>query len=202
MLPVKLTAWLDIESLLPPLASDRFQALKDSIAANGLLVPLVCLPDGRLIDGHHRWRACQEKGVTPRVEVHDIGEAEALDLALTLNVARRQLSPEQRKELGLSLRKRGWRQQRVASALGVAQQTVDAWEGKGSDTKNGNASPPDLRMRVSPSQQKMIGQRAAAATCGLALASQKTRSPSTEGQFVARDGRGLPTGTLTPVRLT
>lgn len=162
MSEVTLKPWTEVEALLPPLSSDRREALKNSVAGNGLLVPLLCLPDGRLIDGYHRWRACQQLDVAPRVEVRDVGEAEALDLALTLNVARRQLSPEQRKELGLSLRKQGWTQQRVASALGVVQQTVDAWEGTGRVTKIGNASPPDLRMRVSPSQQKMIGQRVAA----------------------------------------
>lgn len=47
-------------SLCIPLASEEYESLKESIRKDGLWIPLVVNPDGVVLDGHHRYRACGE----------------------------------------------------------------------------------------------------------------------------------------------
>jgi ParB-like chromosome segregation protein Spo0J len=85
---------------MPPLTTEEYVALRDDIAARGVLVPVIVDQHGRLIDGHHRRRAVQELGVTCPTEVRAVSsDHEAIDLAVTLNATRRHLSREQRREL-------------------------------------------------------------------------------------------------------
>ena len=49
--------------LMPALSASDYLALKNSIAANGVLVAVELDRDGHVIDGHHRVRACQELGI-------------------------------------------------------------------------------------------------------------------------------------------
>jgi hypothetical protein len=50
---------------LPALPKARYDELVESIRANGLEDPIV-LHEGRVLDGRHRLRACEEAGVEPR----------------------------------------------------------------------------------------------------------------------------------------
>ena len=47
---------------------DEFEKLKTSIVENGFKQPVVCLEDGTIVDGEHRWRACRELGM-PQIAV-------------------------------------------------------------------------------------------------------------------------------------
>ncbi len=85
---------------MPSLSVDEYAALRDDIAARGILVPVVADQHGRLIDGHHRRQAALELGVHCPTEIRHVqSDDEALDLAVTLNATRRHLSREQRREL-------------------------------------------------------------------------------------------------------
>jgi len=93
---------------LPPLSTEVFAALKTSIAAHGLLVPVVVSAGpalaGVVADGHHRLRACQELGlVCPRELRPFASEAELRVFQLQANITRRHLSVAQRIRLGLEL---------------------------------------------------------------------------------------------------
>jgi ParB family transcriptional regulator, chromosome partitioning protein len=72
--------------------------LKDSIAANGLLQPIVVRPGARegyeLVAGERRWRAVKELGwkKVPAV-IRDVDEQTLLTLALVENLQRASLSP-------------------------------------------------------------------------------------------------------------
>lgn len=72
--------------------------LKDSIAANGLLQPIVVRPSSRdgfeLVAGERRWRAVKELGwkKVPAV-IRDVDEQTLLTLALVENLQRASLSP-------------------------------------------------------------------------------------------------------------
>ena len=72
--------------------------LKDSIAANGLLQPIVVRPGARegfeLVAGERRWRAVRELGwkKVPAV-IRDVDERTLLTLALVENLQRASLSP-------------------------------------------------------------------------------------------------------------
>ena len=50
--------------VLPPMAPEQFEALKRDIAERGVLTPIDLDEQGRVLDGHHRLRACAELGIT------------------------------------------------------------------------------------------------------------------------------------------
>jgi len=86
--------------ILPPLLPEEFDSLKASIAERGVEVPIVVDQDDQTIDGFHRWRACEERGVfCPREVRHFETEAEKFELALRLNCRRRQLNRQQKRDL-------------------------------------------------------------------------------------------------------
>ena len=83
-----------LTALFPPMAAAQYAALKDSIAVQGLLEPLL-VHRGEVIDGRHRWQACQELGVEPRIQLLP-DDADPLACVLARNAARRDLNPSQR----------------------------------------------------------------------------------------------------------
>ncbi|WP_405071565.1 ParB N-terminal domain-containing protein [Kribbella sp. NBC_01510] len=86
--------------VMPPLSADEYAALKADIAERGVLVAVVIDQDGRTIDGHHRRQICAELGIDYPVEVRKVADdADAREIALTLNVARRHLTREQKRQL-------------------------------------------------------------------------------------------------------
>lgn len=160
---VKPRVWPEVQELLPRLSKDEREALSTSIAEDGgVHHPIVVLPDGRIIDGHHRWEI---SGGTAPVTVLDVSEAHALKLALVLNIARRHLSKEQiaegrrwQKEKYDELRAERRTEQEAADAVGVSQATASAWEQKGHIIGTDNVST-DLRYSVPKSAQKVIYER-------------------------------------------
>jgi ParB-like chromosome segregation protein Spo0J len=84
--------------------------------------------DGNVIDGHHRVKACEELGVKyPTRVIAGFSEEQKQDLSVELNMHRRHLTKEQKKELAVNLREQGWTQERIGKALGVPQQTISRW---------------------------------------------------------------------------
>lgn len=86
----------------PPMQIDEFEALKASIARNGLLEPILVW-QGRVMDGRHRLKACQALGVVPMVKVLDGTYEEAKSEAFSTNINRRHLRIGQRALLAASL---------------------------------------------------------------------------------------------------
>ena len=116
---------------MPPLADDDFAALKEDIKANGLLIPVEVDEDGNVLDGHHRVRACTELGIEWRGtwKVREgLTEAEKRRHALTLNIRRRHLTGEQKRELvAQQLVDAPERSDRsIAKDVGVSDHTVNA----------------------------------------------------------------------------
>jgi N6-adenosine-specific RNA methylase IME4 len=137
-IPTNVHAWDEIQALLPPLSLSERRALAESIEQEGVKHPILVLPDGRIIDGHHRWEL--SRGDAP-VQVLDLPEERAFTLALALNMARRQLSNEQldylqkrldrdkeaKKEAALQLVKAGMSHGETGALLGVDRSTVSKW---------------------------------------------------------------------------
>lgn len=88
---------------LPPLPPDQYSALRQNIAVNGVLVPIIVDSDGRkrgIIDGSHRKKIANELGYDcPEIVQAGLEEEEKRTLARALNLARRQLDRDQKREL-------------------------------------------------------------------------------------------------------
>jgi 16S rRNA G966 N2-methylase RsmD len=85
--------------LFPLIEGDEFAQLVDDIRVNGLLEPVWVLPDGSLLDGRNRVRACERAGVEVVSRVYE-GD-DPVGFVLSLNVQRRHLSTGQRAMLAL-----------------------------------------------------------------------------------------------------
>lgn len=112
--------------LLPDLAEEEFAALKADIAERGVMVPVELDEAGNVLDGHHRLRACAELGITdyPTIIRPGLTEDEKREHVLALNLDRRHLTREQRRELVATLRADGWSLRRIGEKLNVDPVTV------------------------------------------------------------------------------
>ncbi len=85
---------------MPPLSDEQYAALRADIEARGVVVPVVVDQHGRTIDGHNRQEIASDLGVDCPTEVrHVTDDAESATLAVTLNVARRHLSRDEKRTL-------------------------------------------------------------------------------------------------------
>jgi len=100
-------------------------ALRSSIKRFGVIVPVVIDQRGTIIDGHHRKRIADALGLRCEMRTRRVrNEAEAKEIARTLNEDRRQLDPASRRQVVADLRKEGHSERAIAGALGVSQPTV------------------------------------------------------------------------------
>jgi ParB family chromosome partitioning protein len=104
--------------------------LKESIAAKGVLEPLLVRPVAggryRIIAGERRFRAAMEAGLAevPCIEL-DVSESEVLEIALIENLHRKDLHPFEEAEGFAGLTERhGYTQQQIASAIGKSRVSV------------------------------------------------------------------------------
>src|SRR5688572_29081604 len=88
---------------LPALTHEDFTALRDNIAINGVLVPIIVDNNGpvrKIIDGNNRKVIADELGYEcPEVVFEGLADEEKRTLARALNLARRQFSAEQKRQL-------------------------------------------------------------------------------------------------------
>jgi N6-adenosine-specific RNA methylase IME4 len=84
------------------MADDEFEALKADIAANGLREPIWLHPDGRILDGRNRYRACCDLGLVPEYKTWD-GNGSLAAFVVSLNLHRRHLSSSQRAMIALDV---------------------------------------------------------------------------------------------------
>ena len=106
---------------LPPLPPDQYEALRQNIAVHGVLVPILVDSDGpmrQIIDGDHRKRIATELGYEcPEIVQSGLDDNEKRTLAQALNLARRQLTTEQKRQI-------------IADQLREAPERTDRWIGK------------------------------------------------------------------------
>lgn len=87
-----------IARLLPEMTSGEKTELQRDIKKHGQRQPII-LYGGKILDGRHRYAACRELGVTPRTEEFKGDASAATALVLSLNLHRRHLNQEQKREL-------------------------------------------------------------------------------------------------------
>ncbi len=90
-------------SLVPGLSPEEYESLKQSIKEeNSLYVPITINQNGIILDGHHRYKACQELGIEPKTLVKGFKDKLAEELfVINCNLIRRQLNNFQKTELAL-----------------------------------------------------------------------------------------------------
>ena len=109
---------------------DKLQELADSIAAQGVIQPIVVRPieDGRyeIIAGERRWRASQLASLQEiPVVIHEVDDQAAMAMALIENIQRDDLNPlEEANALDRLLHEFGLTHQQIAQAVGKSRTTV------------------------------------------------------------------------------
>lgn len=91
----------EFANFFPLMTGDKYEALRDDIAANGLLEP-IWLYQGKIIDGRNRYRACLDVGIEP--EYREWNGERPLDFVLSENLHRRHLTASQRAAVGVNIK--------------------------------------------------------------------------------------------------
>lgn len=114
--------------VMPELTAEEYAELKADIELRGVMVPIEYDEYGNVLDGYHRLKICSELGIKeyPKVIRAGMTEAEKLTHARKLNMARRQLTQEQRRVLIREQIKATPEKsdRQIAQALGVHHTTV------------------------------------------------------------------------------
>lgn len=85
---------------MPPLSAEEREQLEASILAHGIQVPVLLDEAGFPIDGHNRIELAEKHGLEcPTVVRSGLSESEKIALSISLNIDRRQLTREQRREV-------------------------------------------------------------------------------------------------------
>lgn len=110
---------------------DQLEELTNSIREKGIMQPLLVRPSDdpnifELIAGERRWRAAQKAGLHDvPVIVRDVGDKEALELAIIENVQRADLNPlEEAMGYGQLIEQFDYTQQDLAQVIGKSRSHV------------------------------------------------------------------------------
>lgn len=92
------------DAILPRLSKEEFDALKTSIKDEGQHFSIIINEDSEILDGHHRYRICQELGIEPKVEKRIFSDKLVeKKFVIEANLWRRQLNDFEKAEFGLLL---------------------------------------------------------------------------------------------------
>jgi DNA modification methylase len=91
-----------VANIFPMIEGDEFDQLVADIATNGLKESIMLHPDGSIIDGRNRHRACIEADVKPDFRTWD-GDGSLLSFVLSVNLHRRHLTSSQRAALAVEI---------------------------------------------------------------------------------------------------
>jgi hypothetical protein len=103
---------------------DDYESLKEDIRAHGQREPVTLL-DGRVLDGRNRYRACRELGLVPLTREAP-GGVDPVAFVVSLNLYRRHLTTEKRREIAEALLKEspGKSDRQIAEQVQVDPKTV------------------------------------------------------------------------------
>lgn len=91
-----------VANIFPLLQGQEFEDLRLDIAKNGLIEPIWLHPDGRIIDGRNRWRACDQIGIKPDFRTWN-GQGSLIAFVVSLNLHRRHLDSSQKAFISLDI---------------------------------------------------------------------------------------------------
>lgn len=94
----------EFQNLIPPLSDEEFRQLEENIKVEGCRDALVTW-NGTIVDGHNRYKICQENGISFKKEDKEFSDREeVIEWIIRNQFGRRNLSPTQRSELALKLK--------------------------------------------------------------------------------------------------
>ena len=95
---------IEYERLVPPLNKQDYERLYNSIKNNGLREPIVINEHGAILDGHNRFKICEELYLPLKTRVETFGNS-LLEkkYVIETNLERRHLNDFQKAELGIPL---------------------------------------------------------------------------------------------------
>lgn len=94
----------EYHNLVRPLSEKEFADLRDSIKTHGLLVPITVSQNGIIVDGHNRYKICQELGIKPLIIRKEFASTTVEKLfVIEANLKRRHLTDIEKIELGMQL---------------------------------------------------------------------------------------------------
>jgi hypothetical protein len=181
---------------LPPLSEEEREALRLDILARGIQQPVEKDEEGNILDGHNRQDLADELGVPcPSVVLTFPNDEEKAAYALRVNLARRQLSPEQwravrakQREIARQLDAKGYDQGQIAAIMGVTQQLVSYWLGVESATNVCSTFKPykvRIKTKVPPAEWRTLHRdRCNRGTTGIVACLAKP--PTTTSSSLAR----------------
>jgi ParB-like chromosome segregation protein Spo0J len=99
MSTIKLLPFHKLATMFPPMSDDEFFGLVKDIEKNGQRQD-IDIWNGEIIEGVHRAKACQQLGIEPRYHERRFESEEgARAYVISLNIQRRHLSAEQKREM-------------------------------------------------------------------------------------------------------
>jgi hypothetical protein len=142
--------------ILRPLTQAELLSLRTSIKRVGeVLNPVACDENDGVIDGANRLRIAAELGLSsvPVKTFRGLTEEEKRDLAIELNEARRQLTPEDREKIkeeremkAAEKRRQGKSTRQIAKELGVSQpQIIKDLKEEGDNQLSPGPAPPETQ---------------------------------------------------------
>jgi ParB-like chromosome segregation protein Spo0J len=128
--------------LLPEMGEAEYRELVEDIRQHGQQQNIIVDEHGVILDGRHRWRACQELGIQPWLTRRPgLSEVEKVALVMCLNIHRRHLTTDQRAALAAELatmksgtrtdlasigaRSPGLSDAQASKVMGVSERTVE-----------------------------------------------------------------------------
>jgi hypothetical protein len=88
--------------IFPRMPESEFEKHLANVKENGQLVPILVTPDGIILDGRARARACRKLGIEPRTEVKD---GDPLKIVIAANRHRKHMTPAMLAKAGYGLTK-------------------------------------------------------------------------------------------------
>lgn len=126
-----------ISELLPAMSGDELQKLAADIKEHGLHQPVVVY-EGQILDGRHRFKACEMAGVPPRFTEFKGDDAGAVAMVYSANLARRQLTKSQLAVAGAKLK--AWHavraKERMLAGIKRGNPPADSPEGSTGDARD------------------------------------------------------------------
>jgi len=89
-------------NIFPLMDNKEYETFKADIASIGLLQPICLHPDGRILDGRNRYKACLELGIEPRFETWN-AQGSLVMFVISMNLHRRHLNSSQKAVIAMEI---------------------------------------------------------------------------------------------------